>query len=579
MAQKCFVCKSSEVNDLELGEFLNCDDVHVHYFCLLLTTSLQQNGEDDEGLLGFLVNDVKKCVVRLKKNNCYVCRKPFANIECSKAKCSRKFHTLCGLNRCLSIFTEKYMSFCEYHHHLPMKDAHNETETCLICYDAMGQFNSITSIQPNCCKSGWMHKKCVAHYAKNSGYFCKCPLCNNDEKFRNFIAHRGIYIPDQDAAWELEPNAFAELQEGPKICQATNCCAFSRSIRNKRFRMKACTACGSYNAHIKCWFPNSRNFGRAFICNNCTVIINHNNDEAEAKVNQTVDDIEPIVIEDDDRDTNIRRRNVRGNTYLTRTRSQRIFCDSDSDSSEPVVKELRGRKIKLNTKKVFDEKSEIIKTLDKKFPSTSEYFSNNSRESLDIQNEEENQDMEKIRRQKTTTDNSDDSDWEGGESYNNSNIKQKEVRKLRDGKIKINMNEDYDMQSETSHSIDSNCNSSLDFQIQSTSGGHRRKKRTRLNMANDYNSEDLSNESDSSDWALSTIKRYKSSVDLRDSSDYRPKSRQTKRSSGILTDISNDNGNSPNSMFGGTPQKNMSDGSIRSRQTNKNPIKERIDHA
>lgn len=289
MAKTCNICKSSDVNDLELGEFLECNDVHVHYFCLLLTTSLQQNGEDDEGLLGFLIKDIKKCVSGLKKNICYICSKPYANIECAQSKCLRKFHTHCGLNRCLNTFSGKFNSFCGKHHHIPSKDGHKKNESCLICYDLMNDFNPVTSIQPVCCKSGWMHRKCLAHYAKNSGYFCKCPLCNNDDKFRGFIVNRGIFIPDRDAAWELEPNAYSELLERPRTCQAANCSAHHRDLRNIRNKMKACTACGSYIAHIKCWIANSPHTVKNFICDTCAIINRHNEVETEVKANSTSD--------------------------------------------------------------------------------------------------------------------------------------------------------------------------------------------------------------------------------------------------------------------------------------------------
>lgn len=33
--QVCFICDSSEVNDLELGEFKKKGKISVHYFCLV----------------------------------------------------------------------------------------------------------------------------------------------------------------------------------------------------------------------------------------------------------------------------------------------------------------------------------------------------------------------------------------------------------------------------------------------------------------------------------------------------------------------------------------------------------------
>lgn len=40
----------------------------------------------------------------------------------------------------------------------------------------------------------------------------------------------GIYVPEQDASWELEPNAFQELIERHNQCDHPNCiCPKGRS--------------------------------------------------------------------------------------------------------------------------------------------------------------------------------------------------------------------------------------------------------------------------------------------------------------------------------------------------------------
>lgn len=63
----CYVCDSAEVNDLELGEFHKSGKVAVHYFCLLLTSGLVQNGDEHQGLFGFLLKDIRAEVERIKR--------------------------------------------------------------------------------------------------------------------------------------------------------------------------------------------------------------------------------------------------------------------------------------------------------------------------------------------------------------------------------------------------------------------------------------------------------------------------------------------------------------------------------
>ena len=52
------------------------------------------------------------------------------------------------------------------------------------------------------------HKECIQKLATSSGYFFKCPMCNNKEEFDKEMKKFGIYVPEQDAAWEREGNIF-----------------------------------------------------------------------------------------------------------------------------------------------------------------------------------------------------------------------------------------------------------------------------------------------------------------------------------------------------------------------------------
>lgn len=68
---------------------------------------------------------------------------------------------------------------------------------CTICHEVMGKYDKIHSILSPCCKTHWFHKKCLMEFARNAGYFFKCPMCNNVDDFREAVKLKGIYVPDQ----------------------------------------------------------------------------------------------------------------------------------------------------------------------------------------------------------------------------------------------------------------------------------------------------------------------------------------------------------------------------------------------
>lgn len=74
---------------------------------------------------------------------------------------------------------------------------HQPAEMCTICYDQMGAFHELGSVQSPCCKNGWFHRGCLRRFAANAGYFFKCPMCNNSREFRDAVRLRGVFVPDR----------------------------------------------------------------------------------------------------------------------------------------------------------------------------------------------------------------------------------------------------------------------------------------------------------------------------------------------------------------------------------------------
>lgn len=138
--------------------------------------------------------------LEIHQQSCFYCKERGANIGCCDKYCRRSFHFSCAKrNDCLFEFANTFRSFCHQHHKIKKpKEVHSKTDTCNICLDDMGPYKPTESIQSPCCsKTNWYHRKCLMQMAHSSGYFFKCPLCNNNDFFREELKMRGIFIPDK----------------------------------------------------------------------------------------------------------------------------------------------------------------------------------------------------------------------------------------------------------------------------------------------------------------------------------------------------------------------------------------------
>ncbi|XP_026976821.1 PHD finger protein 7 isoform X4 [Sagmatias obliquidens] len=219
----CRLCLQEPGDPEKLGEFLQKDNLSVHYFCLI----------------------------------CFVCKKKGAAINCQKDQCLRNFHFPCGQERgCLSQFFGEYKSFCGKHR--PTQDIRWENvgeESCVLCCEDLAQA-SVENIQSPCCSQTIYHRKCIQKYAHTSAkHFFKCPHCNNREEFPQEMLRMGIHIPDRDAAWELEPGAFSELYERYQHCDAP-ICVYEQgrdSFEDEgKWSLILCATCGSHGTHRDC---------------------------------------------------------------------------------------------------------------------------------------------------------------------------------------------------------------------------------------------------------------------------------------------------------------------------------------
>ncbi|RUS87024.1 hypothetical protein EGW08_005262 [Elysia chlorotica] len=260
----CQFCLSSEVNEVDLGPILEKNGVVAHYYCMLLSSGLIQTARpsDKSTIFGFTTEEIYKELKRGKRLSCCFCRKKGATIGCCVGHCRRAFHLSCGRKHGTKHhFFDTYRSFCVEHWSHPRLDIASPLKKgtrkmCLICQMSLGKCPVNDIVCPPCCKGNYFHHSCMQQYALSAGlHFFKCPLCNAMKDFQKAMLLFGIYIPDRDASWETEPNAYGELLERPDTCCVSPCLCDEGSEHNARsgnFKLMICHLCGSYCAHRAC---------------------------------------------------------------------------------------------------------------------------------------------------------------------------------------------------------------------------------------------------------------------------------------------------------------------------------------
>ncbi|XP_018409660.1 PREDICTED: G2/M phase-specific E3 ubiquitin-protein ligase [Nanorana parkeri] len=231
----------------------------LHYYCLLLSSGIWQRGEEHEGIYGFLVSDIKKELSRAKRLRCYVCKMLGASIGCVTPRCKRSYHYPCGLERqCIFQFMDSFRSYCWDHRPVQtfLQSEPGESSPCTICLEPVNHVPSYHILRGPCCKTSWFHRECLQYQALSAGlFFFRCTVCNNKDLFQKEMLHMGIHIPERDASWELEENAFQELLVRYQHCDVKKCvCRFGReySEPESKWEIVCCQCCGSSGTHMAC---------------------------------------------------------------------------------------------------------------------------------------------------------------------------------------------------------------------------------------------------------------------------------------------------------------------------------------
>ncbi|OWF45461.1 G2/M phase-specific E3 ubiquitin-protein ligase [Mizuhopecten yessoensis] len=261
----CAFCNVAEDNEEVFGKMIKKCDLTVHYFCMLFSSGLSQGGNsEEEGIFGFMPEDIMKEVRRGARLRCTYCKQKGATIGCVVGACRRVFHFGCGRSGgTMHQYYDSFRSFCEDHRPRQTVSVSDRlafygtaNTTCAICMTSVETRASNETLRAPCCRNSWFHRSCIVKHALTAGlYFFKCPLCNNKEIFQEEMLKFGVYLPDQDAAWETEPNAFRDLLERYLHCDAREChCPKGRDYNQdgQKWEIILCDWCGSQGSHVGC---------------------------------------------------------------------------------------------------------------------------------------------------------------------------------------------------------------------------------------------------------------------------------------------------------------------------------------
>ncbi|NXU47767.1 G2E3 ligase, partial [Turnix velox] len=257
----CILCRRTDDCPEKYGEKRThvAYNLTVHYYCLLMSSGIWQRGEENEGVYGFLLADIKKEVNRAAKLNCNICKRKGASIGCAVPKCKRSYHFPCGVQKeCIFQFMEDFRSYC-WEHKPVQKFSNKESRGashCLICMDLVEQLPGYTVLRSPCCKNAWFHRECLQYQALSAGlFYFRCSACNNKDKFQEEMLRMGIHIPEKDASWELEENAYQDLLQCYQHCDTNRClCKKGRDYNepDSKWEIKRCQYCGSRGTHLAC---------------------------------------------------------------------------------------------------------------------------------------------------------------------------------------------------------------------------------------------------------------------------------------------------------------------------------------
>lgn len=168
----------------------------------LFSTDLQQRGEDNEGIEGFLLKDIRKILKNTNNIKCCYCGLPNATARCQYNRCQKIFHFFCGMHKnALSQFCGAFTSFCDKHNLNRSKNIRRYlaistySTNCIYCQEIITPDSDYFVTE--CCRSCVMHKTCLKVLNLQSCSSCCCSFqhcVNGNSFFRDTLWHTAILL-------------------------------------------------------------------------------------------------------------------------------------------------------------------------------------------------------------------------------------------------------------------------------------------------------------------------------------------------------------------------------------------------
>ena len=307
----CILCGQAEDDRFRFGEKYSSvyeeKDVVVHYLCVLFSCALKRSSENDEaGIQGFAEKDILAEAKRGKRLRCAFCKKMGATLGCCVGpKCNLTYHYPCAADQEVHfIASGQFESFCRKHRKLKpivISEQLEEAAICASCFESveLPDTDLPDVIQCKCCKHV-CHKICVQKFAYISGmHHFKCSFCNcNDlpdsgltesqarlahkckKRYVAAAQHRGVYIPEKDADWELDSSfdmhesefdkCDIEDENGQPACKCARGTEYDESEhKRKAWYIVNCSLCAAHGCHRQCRNIAAKDCA-AWVCDFCT---------------------------------------------------------------------------------------------------------------------------------------------------------------------------------------------------------------------------------------------------------------------------------------------------------------------
>ena len=134
-------------------------------------SGIGQNGEETEGIQGFLIKHIQSEVVRSHRGKiprCMICKKKGATVGCAVKSCSKVGHYPCVKKFGGFVFQyyDRFMAFCPLHCpqqrclDLSSLPVHTDTQTCCICLSRIKCEPSLHELYCPTCLT-FLHRDCL----------------------------------------------------------------------------------------------------------------------------------------------------------------------------------------------------------------------------------------------------------------------------------------------------------------------------------------------------------------------------------------------------------------------------------